>query len=181
MRKHLALLCATLLVAIQTSAQLFNYLDTQDGLRSRRFISIEKDSKGYMWFLTNEGADRYNGKQYKHYKLIDGEQNIQQFSHLNTLQIDKQGYIWVLGKDGRMFKYNSDFDLFQLKFKFSDTIKSNKRLPLTITKIDDKDNLWLCTKKAQYIYEIQTGLFFQLDSPIQEEITSLIQADDKHY
>ena len=181
MRKALVLLCAVLLVAIQAPAQMFKYLDTQDGLSSRRVISIKKDSKGYMWFLTHEGADRYNGKQYKHYKMSDGEQIIQHSPNLNVLQTDQSGHVWALGKDGRMFRYHPDQDVFQLKLKFTDSIKSNKRLPLTITKIDQQDRLWLCTKTAQYIYEIPTGQFFQLDSPIQEEITSLIQADKNHY
>ena len=181
MRRILVLLCAVLLVAIHAPAQLFKYLDTQDGLSSRRVLSIKKDKKGFMWFLTHEGTDRYNGKQYKHYKMSDGDEIIQPSPNLNVLQTDKNGNIWVLGKDGRMFQYDPNQDVFQLKFKFTDSIKSKKRLPLTITKIDRNDNLWLCTKTAQYIYEIPTEQFFQLNSPIQEEITSLVQANDNHY
>ena len=181
MRKILALICAIFLVAVHAPAQLFKYLDTQDGLSSRRVLSIEKDKKGYMWFLTHEGADRYNGKQYKHYQMTDGNETIQHSPNLNMLQTDQNGNIWALGKDGRMFQYNADWDVFQLKLKFTDSIQSKKRLPLTLTKIDRNDNLWLCTKNSQYIYEIPTGDFYQLESEINEEITCLAQADDNHY
>ena len=103
MRRFLVLLCVALLWAVPTSAQFFKYLDTQDGLSSRRVLSIEKDKKGYMWFLTHEGIDKYNGKQYVHYKLMDKDKIIMQFPNLNTLQTDSDGTIWALGKDGRMF------------------------------------------------------------------------------
>ena len=103
MRKALVLLCAALWIAIHAPAQMFKYLDTQDGLSSRRVISIEKDQKGYMWFLTHEGADRYNGKQYKHYKMSDGAQTIQHSPNLNTLQTDRNGHVWALGKDRTSF------------------------------------------------------------------------------
>ena len=181
MRKILVLICAIFLVAVHAPAQLFKYLDTQDGLSSRRVLSIEKDKKGYMWFLTHEGADRYNGKQYKHYQMTDGNETIQHSPNLNMLQTDQNGNIWALGKDGRMFQYNADWDVFQLKLKFTDSIQSKKRLPLTLTKIDRNDNLWLCTKSSQYIYEIPTGDFYQLESEINEEITCLAQADENHY
>ena len=35
----------------------------ENGLSNRRIFDIQKDSVGYMWFLTNEGIDRYNGKE----------------------------------------------------------------------------------------------------------------------
>ena len=38
--------------AATASAQLYRYLDTKQGLSSRRVIAVEKDQKGYMWFLT---------------------------------------------------------------------------------------------------------------------------------
>ena len=49
--------------------QTYKYIGIEDGLSNRRIFNIQKDSKGYMWFLTNEGMDRYNGKEIKHYKL----------------------------------------------------------------------------------------------------------------
>lgn len=181
MRRILVLLCATLLVTIHGPAQMFKYLDTQNGLSSRRVLSIEKDKKGYMWFLTHEGVDKYNGKQYVHYKLQDGDKIIQQFPNLNVLATDNKGDMWVLGKDGRIFHYNSLKDQYDLAFKFSEAVPSDKRLPLTFTKLDKNDKIWLCTKTVQYIYETKSKKFYHLDSSIKEEITCISQIDDIHY
>lgn len=37
--------------------QTYKYIGIEDGLSNRRIFNIQKDSKGYMWFLTNEGMD----------------------------------------------------------------------------------------------------------------------------
>ena len=107
MRKIFLFIIIILIGAVTASAQLYRYLDTNHGLSSRRVIAIEKDTKGYMWFLTQEGIDRYNGKQFTHYPLTDGNRQIQQLPNLSQLQLDTQGNIWVIGKKGYVFQYNS--------------------------------------------------------------------------
>ena len=137
--------------AIPAPAQLYRYLDTEDGLKSRRVIDIEKDKKGYMWFLTQEGVDRYNGKQYTHYQLAEGTNIIQQFPNLSYLQTDSKGDIWITGKNGYVFKYNTNLDKYELKLNFADTLRTTRRLPLTHISMDRNNRIWLCTKNAQYI------------------------------
>ena len=127
--KKIFLLCILVLLgAFSASAQFYRYLETKDGLSSRRVISIEKDSKGYMWFLTQEGVDRYNGKQYIHYKLYDGEKTIQHFPNLSHIHVDGEGGIWVLGKNGYVFKYNSYSD--KIPFHIINFSAEDKKLGL---------------------------------------------------
>ena len=47
-----------------------------------------------MWFLTHEGIDRYNGKQYTHYSLTANGKLLNFFPNLNTLQTDTAGVVW---------------------------------------------------------------------------------------
>ena len=70
MKKWLFLL---LLFPLTCVAQTYQYLGVEDGLSNRRVYYIQKDNVGYMWFLTHEGIDRYNGKEFKRYKLMDGD------------------------------------------------------------------------------------------------------------
>ena len=48
---------------IWVTAQTYKYIGIEKGLSNRRIFNIQKDAQGYMWFLTNEGMDRYNGKE----------------------------------------------------------------------------------------------------------------------
>ena len=68
--------------------QTYKYIGIEDGLSNRRIFNIQKDSKGYMWFLTNEGMDRYNGKDIKHYKLIEENKQLNAQNHLTWAVIE---------------------------------------------------------------------------------------------
>ena len=70
MRFIINIVCFLFLLPLIATAQTYKYIGVENGLSNRRIFDIQKDSVGYMWFLTNEGIDRYNGKDIKHYKLI---------------------------------------------------------------------------------------------------------------
>ena len=181
MKKTFLLCIILLLETLTVSAQLFRYLDTSQGLSSRRVIAIEKDTQGYMWFLTQEGVDRYNGKEFRFYPLTDLNRTLQQIPNLNQLQIDGQGDIWITGKNGYIFKYNPTQDTYDLVMNFADSLQTTRRVPLTYIGIDRNDHLWLCTRKAQYIYNIRNRQITRLESPIEEEITYITQGKGNRY
>ena len=88
MKKWIFLL---LLFPLTCVAQTYQYLGVEDGLSNRRVYCIQKDKIGYMWFLTHEGIDRYNGKEFKQYKLMDGDIEVNSLLNLNWLYIDQDG------------------------------------------------------------------------------------------
>lgn len=96
-----------LLLPLMAYGQTYKHIGVEDGLSNRRIYNIQKDHQGYMWFLTNEGMDRYNGKDIKHYKLIEESKQLSSEIHLGWLYADKEGGIWVIGKKGRIFQYLS--------------------------------------------------------------------------
>ena len=181
MKKTLLTIIILFLGTFSVSAQLYRYLDTQQGLSSRRVIAVEKDLKGYMWFLTQEGVDRYNGKQFTNYILSDGNRPVLHFPNLSQLHIDNQDDIWVTGKNGFIFKYNQMLDKYDLVMNFADSLKTKRRLPLTHTSIDRQNNLWLCTRNAQYIYRTDTKHVIKLETPIKEEVFYIEQAKGNRY
>lgn len=179
MRRILLSIYLIVILITPAAAQLYQYLDTQDGLSSRRVLSIQKDSKGYMWFLTHEGIDRYNGKQYKHYQLIANDRTLNSFPNLNTLQVDTTGTVWEIGKSGHIFKYNSLQDKFELVCDFAANNQNTAGFPLTASYLDPKDNnILLCTKSNQYLFDIDTRRVLPLESPIKEEITCIAPSTD---
>ncbi|WP_066628741.1 hybrid sensor histidine kinase/response regulator transcription factor [Labilibacter marinus] len=46
---------------------LFKKVSTKDGLSQSDVHAIYQDSKGFMWFGTNDGLDRYDGKNFKNF------------------------------------------------------------------------------------------------------------------
>ena len=76
---------------VWVTAQTYKYIGIEDGLSNRRIFNIQKDAQGYMWFLTNEGMDRYNGKDIKHYKL-NKEGNTLDGSHTSGMAVYRTAY-----------------------------------------------------------------------------------------
>ena len=128
-----------LISSFLAAAQTYNYIGVEDGLSNRRVYAIQKGPKGYMWFLTHDGIDRYNGKEFKHYKLMDGEDEINSMMNLNWLYSDSQGRLWEIGKQGRVFCYESKHDHFQLVYKLPKSETEGLHTPVSYGFIDDNN------------------------------------------
>lgn len=97
MRFIINIVCFLFLLPLIATAQTYKYIGVENGLSNRRIFDIQKDSVGYMWFLTNEGIDRYNGKDIKHYKLIEENKESSFPIHLGWLYFEEKGKLWVIG------------------------------------------------------------------------------------
>jgi len=54
--------------AFQQQDYYFRHLTTEDGLSQNTVLSILQDDKGFMWFGTKDGLNRYDGKSVKVFK-----------------------------------------------------------------------------------------------------------------
>lgn len=134
-----------------------------------------------MWFLTNDGIDRFNGKEFKHYKLKDDGEEINSMLNLNWIYTDKHNNLWEIGKKGRIFCYDLVHDEFDLVFKLpNEAVKESSSL-ISYSFIDQNDNIWLCCDKVTYLYNIATKKLTQIKNELQETITSVQQIDSTHF
>ena len=93
-RTTLIITCLLLSFFLPLQAQIFEYIDMDNGLSSRRVLSIQQDKQNYIWILTHKGLDRYNGKQFKHYQLHRCNNPLSFYPNLNFLYTDKDSTIW---------------------------------------------------------------------------------------
>lgn len=178
MKKWLFLL---LLFPIVGFAQTYKYISVEDGLSNRRVYYIQKDKKGYMWFLTHEGIDRYNGKEFKHYKLTDGSEELNSLLNLNWLYLDKEGELWEIGKKGRIFHYDALHDTFTLVYRLPEQETMNFPAPVSYSFIDNNNNIWLCNEQSLFLYNTKTQKTVQLKNNLKEAITDIEQIDATHF
>ncbi|MBE6287673.1 MAG: response regulator [Mediterranea massiliensis] len=162
-------------------AQTYKYIGVENGLSNRRVFSIQKGNKGYMWFLTQDGIDRYDGKHFKHYLLKNKGQEENSLWNLNWLYTDSKGVLWEIGKRGRVFYYDSLQDEFKLAYSLPKTNHGTTRSYITYGFIDNEDYIWLCTKEGIYRYNSQNGESQFLTCDIKESITKIEQIDSTHY
>ena len=180
MRK-LFILFVYLLFSLFCAAQTYKYIGVEDGLSNRRVYAIQKGPKGYMWFLTHDGIDRYNGKDFKQYKLMDGEEEVNSMMNLNWLYVDSRGRLWEIGKKGRVFRYESKHDRFQLIYKLPDSELQSRHTPVSFGYVDANSVVWLCNDKTIYLYNSNTNKSIVIRNAIGECITDIVQIDSTHY
>ena len=184
MNKYLFLLFSFLSFLLTTTigkAQTYRYIGVEDGLSNSRVYAIQKDAKGYMWFLTHDGIDRYNGKTFKHYKLMDGNEEAGSQMNMNWLCLDTQGTLWEVGRRGRVFRYDTGHDRFELAYKLPDSESRHKPLSVSYAFVDDNCTVWLCSDQSIYLYDSYTRETTTLTNGLKELITYIVQIDDTHF
>ena len=71
---RILILFATLLIFPASPAYAIYYREytTADKLLSNNVYSVFNDSKGYLWFATDQGVCKYDGKSFRHFTAMDG-------------------------------------------------------------------------------------------------------------
>lgn len=115
--KRIFLFTVLLLGSSVGRCQIYKYIGLEDGLSNQKIYHIQKDRRGYMWFLTQEGIDRYDGKRIKHYNFSDDSMKLDSRIALNWLYMDSKDVLWVIGQKGRVFQYDSQHDIEEAKRK----------------------------------------------------------------
>lgn len=86
-------------------AERNNYLysfnsDLNEGISQLSVMDIYQDSKGYLWFATKNGLNRFNGKEYVIYRREDGNEQSLSDNSITSITEDQEGYLWVGTNNG---------------------------------------------------------------------------------
>lgn len=177
MRTIASILLFFLLLPLIAVAQTYKYIGVEDGLSNRRIYSIENDSAGYMWFFTNEGMDRYDGKNIQHYKLIEeGKEQRSRMIHSGWSYVDRKGNLWVIDKQGRVFHYDAEYDQFRMDYRFP-----VEGAGISYGYLDHDDTIWLCGKYSILFYDTKNGKVRQESNLLKSGITSIEQTEDGRF
>ncbi|MDR2498101.1 MAG: hybrid sensor histidine kinase/response regulator, partial [Tannerellaceae bacterium] len=71
------------------------WINDRDGLSQNTVRCIMQDNKGFMWFGTINGLNRYNGKEFIVMLPQTGNFASLPDNRIRSLQEDKHGYIWI--------------------------------------------------------------------------------------
>lgn len=52
-----------LLLSLTVSSQTYKYIGIEEGLSNQKIYKIQKDARGYMWFLTHVGMTNITEKK----------------------------------------------------------------------------------------------------------------------
>lgn len=100
-------------ICLSVTAQkyMFKHLEVKDGLSNNQVNAIYKDSRGFMWFGTASGLNRYDGYEFKVYRNQNNDAKSLPDNYIENIQEDVSGNLWIRTSAGYVF-YNSLTDTF---------------------------------------------------------------------
>src|SRR5690554_6507142 len=78
----------------------FRRLINENGLSKNTVYSALQDEKGFMWFGTSDGIDRFDGYEFKDYGPLLLEQTGLGRAHVYSLVSDNVGNLWLSTEEG---------------------------------------------------------------------------------
>ncbi len=95
-----ALLLLYVLILSSQQQLSFKHITTIHGLSQNSVTCILQDRRGYMWFGTREGLNRYDGFSFMTIKYLPTDSQSLSNNTVTTLCEDQEGYLWVGTGDG---------------------------------------------------------------------------------
>lgn len=121
----------------------FDHITTNDGLSQGDINSIYQDKKGFMWFGTHDGLNKFDGYNFTVYKPDMNNDSSISSNLIYTITGDKNDNLWI-GTTGNGINY---YDKYKDEFK---RYVSDKNNPESISNnhisyifVDNENRLWV--------------------------------------
>jgi signal transduction histidine kinase/ligand-binding sensor domain-containing protein len=88
---------------VLSSTLSFRHFTEKDGLTSKTIYQSMQDKNGFIWFASDAGAFRYDGKYFKRFSTQDGLAD----NEVLKIYEDKTGRIWFLSLNGHLSFWNN--------------------------------------------------------------------------
>ncbi len=153
----------------------FRQLSVKEGLSQNSAISISQDSIGYLWIATQDGLNKYDGREFSYYPYTFIDVTKPNYSNLGKVYTDKQGNLWIIPMNKIPHKFNRLKDKFEAITTITDA---------SIIFQDSQFNIWIGTySNGLYLLNPKTletthvlkkteinGTIFQIEQKNENEI-----------
>jgi ligand-binding sensor domain-containing protein/serine phosphatase RsbU (regulator of sigma subunit) len=174
MRKYLyTILTFSVCISIRLTGQFipFRNYTVENGLPSNTIYDIEQDQRGYLWFATQVGAVRFDGKNFKTYSVENGLPD----NNVTDIFIDSRDRKWFATESGGLAMLgNSGFSLYNA----NNGLVSNNALKV----FEDKNkNIWYISSEGISVIKPDTILNYNENTYIVNNgvFASFVASDGK--
>lgn len=156
---RLKVITLILIFVLKINAQSisFNQLTVDDGLSKNDVNTLIQDDKGFIWFGTEDGLNRFDGYNFKVFRNDPNDSNSISDNSIWALMCDNSGNIWVGTRDGILNQYNPKTETFS-RLNFPQRIRRGNSITALLE--DRKGNIYAGTRY---------GGIFKLD-PVSAEV-----------
>ncbi len=135
------------------------HLSGKDGLSQGYIKAILQDSKGFMWFGTKDGLNKYDGYKFTVFRNNPNDPFSISYNHINTLYEDNNKKIWIGTNGGGLNIYDMRIGQFKNFKHNSDNPNSISNNIVTSIAKDKHGFIWIGTKNGLNKYNHLTKKF----------------------
>ena len=129
----------------QVNATKFYRLTSTNGLSQNHVKAVVKDHKGFMWFATEDGLNRFDGYKFTVYKNNPSQKGSLSNSLVYDVLEDRSRRLWVATQNGLNL-------LDREKNTFTHFLKDSGEVFIKCMLEDRKNRLWLGTTKGLVLF-----------------------------
>lgn len=141
----------------QEKIALFKNYTVKNGLSQNTVIRTLEDSKGYIWFCTRDGLNRFDGTEFEVYRA-DGSKNSLTSSDVTTIAEVENGVLWI-GSHKGLTRYDTNTKHFYPYYKDENAENSLSDNCIKHILCDKRKRLWIGTISGLDLYNPETDDF----------------------
>jgi len=146
------------LTGAQESKIKFQSLSLDDGLSQSTVFCIAQDSRGFLWFGTEDGLNRYDGHTFKIYKFDPEDPESLGFSYIRALHEDREGRLWIGTFGGGLSRYDRFRDCF-VRYQYEEGNQQSLSSNSVQALYEDRSGaLWIGTTSGLDRYDPQNDM-----------------------
>lgn len=130
------------------------------------------ENENFLWIVTNEGLNRFDGKKFKVYKKANNSTNSLSENNIETLMFDSNGLLWIGLKAGGVDIYDPKKDTF---IPIGQLTKTYPHRVISMYE-DSRKNIWLGSWE-EGVYKLEPTPGKPLDYTITRHYESYIVSD----
>lgn len=143
------LACCMLSMRADAQPSYFRHYQVENGLSHNTVYCSIQDKKGFLWFGTKDGLNRFDGYTFKVFRHTAQNRNSPGNNRILALYEQDNQHIWV-GTDKGLYTFNPETETFKTIPSFEHT-RVNSLCP------DAAQNLWMLADGQLCRYHLPTG------------------------
>ena len=174
----------------------FTNIGLEDELSYSLVTSMVKDEKGFLWVATQNGLNKYDGYELKHY-FSDGSNRTPLKNHISHLFVDSHGLIWIHYFREGIGRYNPKLDEF-ISYKYDPEVKGSFPYEILFSSSaiienrnvfseDKNGDIWVATDQGAVLYKRDNDSFEAFrysennESTLSNNYITVIEEDELGY
>ena len=108
----------------------FDHLTIEDGLSQSSVFAILQDSRGFLWFGTQDGLNRYDGYNFKIYTVgTNLDSTVLSNNWINCIAEDQNSIIWIGTQEGGVNRFDPGLQRLFHRLTIRDTWGNHFHVP----------------------------------------------------